>query len=103
MSTSSFDEIQHEDGGSDSNVYDLIESSINSIIGADDGSLVTKWAVVLEAVSPDNPNPSLRIVSNMNTRPWDMVGMLTYARMQLESQSIGSALFGGEEEDDGEF
>lgn len=73
------------DMNSSGKTYERLDQTLSNIISGEDGSVVSKWVVVLETVSFDHPNPSLRILSNLNNRPWDMEGMLSYASRQLDA------------------
>lgn len=56
-----------------------VNAALSEIVLADDGSLVTKWVLVIEVVNVNDELPNLWMMSSENMTSWQSKGMLMHA------------------------
>lgn len=56
-----------------------VNAALSEIVLADDGSLVTKWVLVIEVINVNEELPNLWMMSSENMTSWQSKGMLMHA------------------------
>lgn len=69
-----------------------VNAALSEIVAADDGSLVTKWVLVIEVVNVNDELPNLWMMSSENMTSWQSKGMLMHALDRERSATFAESL-----------
>ena len=71
---------------SNEDVRDQVASVINDTMAATVDEMVTKWVACIETIDADGKR-ALWLLSDPTAKPWDTLGLLTYAVQQEQGMA----------------